>query len=57
MGEHGVSLENMEKIENIKQMQEDVSFDTEDLKRSIYYSKHNIHDSKHSICQPDDWNH
>ena len=60
MGEHGVCLENMdnmEKIQNIEQMQEKVSFETEDWKHSIYYSKHNIYDSKHSICQLDDWNH
>ena len=33
MGEHGVCLENMdnmEKIQNIEQMQEKVSFETED---------------------------
>ena len=29
----------------------------DDLKQSIYYSKHPICDSKHSICQQDDSKH
>ena len=40
-------LENMEKMENTKQMSEN----------TIYDSKHFINDSKRSICRPDDSKH
>ena len=40
MGDHGVSLDSVEKVEKHK---------TDDLKRCIYDSKHYIYDSKHYI--------
>ena len=45
MGEHGLIWENMENMENTNQIS---------LNNSIYDSKHSIHYSKHSICQPNE---
>ena len=48
LGEHGVTLENMDidKMENIKQTTKNKFF--------FYDSKHSIYDAKLSICQLDD---
>ena len=45
MGEHGITLENMENIENMYKHEADCQ------KQSFYASKHSIYDSKLSICQ------
>jgi len=41
-------------MENTEKMEKDGKHQPDNLKQSLYYSKHSICDSKNSICQQDD---